>query len=368
MNTLLEESLTGFVTTRVIEPRQDPVHHGHNGESRLGPAVPRRRRWRGVLALAGLIAGVVIGICYRVYVTPYESTNAAFIEGRMTVVAPQISGRVARLFVQDNQEVKRGEVLLEIAPEDYQAQLDESLANEAVANSRLEQAKAQIVLDQAKANLELASIRFALAEAIRAKSELQRYLELESGTVPPSEMDSAEARSRSAMAKLGIAIDRALIADAQTKLSQTSLETARAEVLRCDAAVAKARSNLSYTDVVAPSDGRVMKCCVEHGTYLQPGQAAMAVVPDDRWVLAYFKKTQMAHLRPGQAVEIKLKAGPARSLKGHVDSIQNGTEHATGKDSGLVQRVPVKIVFDQPPDSALALGPGMSVELKVKVK
>jgi membrane fusion protein (multidrug efflux system) len=378
MNTTIEEPRNRIVTIPDVETRRYAVGQGNNGEDHGKTVSKHRRRRRNLIVLAGMfVAGMVTGSFYLLFVAPYESTRDAFIEGRSTVIAPQVSGRAARLLVQDNQEVKRGDTLLEIAPENYQAQVDECLATLAAANSRLEQAKAQVAVDQAKANLESANVRSAVAEAIRAKADLQRYLAIESGAVSRSELDVAEAQSRSAMTQLGIALNRALAADAQVKLSQAAIQTARAQVWQCDAAFSQARLNLSYTKVVAPTDGRVMKRSVEQGAYLQAGQAVMAIVPDELWVVANFKETQLTYMRPGQPVEIKLDAYPERKLKGHVDSIQKGAgarfstfppEDATDKYGKIVQRVPVKIVFDEPLDPTLALEPGMSVKPEVKVK
>ena len=143
------------------------------------------------------------------------------------------------------------------------------------------------------------------------------------------------------------------------------------------AAVEQAELNLSYTKIYAPEDGTVTKKAVEEGTFVQVGQALMAIVPDEVWVIANFKETQLDAIRPGQPVDIKVDAYPSKTFKGHVDSIQTGTgarfsmmppENATGNYVKVVQRVPVKIVFDEQPDPQHPIGPGMSVEPEVRVK
>ena len=136
--------------------------------------------------------------------------------------------------------------------------------------------------------------------------------------------------------------------------------------------------NLSYTTVVAPRDGRVTRRTVEQGAYLQTGQALLAVVPDDIWVVANFKETQLEHMRPGQPVTIHVDAYPQHEFKGKVDSLQAGSgarfsllppENAVGNYVKVVQRIPVKIVFDEPIDTTnFDLAPGLSVEPKVRVK
>jgi membrane fusion protein (multidrug efflux system) len=136
-----------------------------------------------------------------------------------------------------------------------------------------------------------------------------------------------------------------------------------------------AEVNLTRTTIRAPADGRVAKVTAAKGLYAQPGQTLMMFVPNDVWVTANFKETQLALMRPGQHVDIEIDAFPDRSFSGHVDSIQSGSgtafsllpvENATGNYVKVVQRVPVKIVFDQQPD--VLLGPGMSVVPTVTVR
>ena len=160
-------------------------------------------------------------------------------------------------------------------------------------------------------------------------------------------------------------------------MSAAGVETAIAAVQQAEARLQQAELNLSYTTVVAPEDGRVTRRVVEKGAYIQPGQSLMAIVPPRYWVVANFKEIELTHMRVGQPVEIEVDAYPDCKLKGHVESIQSGAgarfslfppENATGKYIKVVQRVPVKILFDELPENDLALGPGMSVVPKVRVK
>jgi membrane fusion protein (multidrug efflux system) len=155
------------------------------------------------------------------------------------------------------------------------------------------------------------------------------------------------------------------------------VQTASADIEQAKANVLQAQLNLSYTKIYAPEDGRVTKKAVEEGTFVQVGQALLALVPQDFWVTANFKETQLAQMQVGQPVAIKVDAYPDKVFKGHVDSFQTGTgarfsllppENATGNYVKVVQRVPVKIVFDEQPDPQHPLGPGMSVEPEVEVK
>jgi len=173
--------------------------------------------------------------------------------------------------------------------------------------------------------------------------------------------------------------NKILAAEAQAALSQASIDTAQANVEQNEAAVRQAELNLSYAKVTAPENGRVTRRTVEQGAFVQVGQSLLAIVPHAVWVVANFKETQLELMRTGQPVDIKVDAYPHHDFTGHVDSIQTGSgarfslfppENATGNYIKVLQRVPVKIVFDETGllDPTLILGPGMSVEPKVRVK
>jgi membrane fusion protein (multidrug efflux system) len=162
----------------------------------------------------------------------------------------------------------------------------------------------------------------------------------------------------------------------QVAVSEAQAQSAGASIEELQAAVAQAELDLSYTKIYAPDTGRVTHKSVEQGALVQSGQPLMAIVPGDVWVTANFKENQIGRMQPGQPVEITVDAYPGKTFKGHVDSIQAGTgarfsllpaENATGNYVKVVQRVPVKIVFDEPPDPQHMLSPGMSVLPEVKV-
>jgi len=163
----------------------------------------------------------------------------------------------------------------------------------------------------------------------------------------------------------------------QVAVSQAQAQTAGASMEQLQAALDEAELELSYTKIYAPDSGRVANKSVEEGALVQAGQPLLAVVPGDVWVTANFKESQIGRMQPGQPVEISVDAYPDKTFKGHVDSIQPGTgarfsllppENATGNYVKVVQRVPVKIVFDEPPDPKHMLAPGMSVEPEVKIR
>src|SRR5579859_2481348 len=337
------------------------------------PAVSRNNGKRRLRLLAGaalVIGGLALGWYYERFIAPYESTDDALIEAHVTAIAPQVAGRVLEVAVRDNQEVRQGDVLVRIDPRDYQAKLDQARANLTGARSRLEQAKAQLAVDEAKAGQERAGVTAAEAEASRAQADLKRYEAVESRAVSRSQMDLAETQARSSQAQVEVARNKALAAEAQAGLSRANIATATADAQQAEAAVRQAELDLSYTQITAPADGFVTRRTVETGAYAQPGQALLAIVPREVWVVANFKETQLTHMRPGQPVQIKVDAYPQTTFHGHVDSIQAGSgarfslmppENASGNYVKVVQRVPVKIVLDEAMGSGHLLGPGMSV-------
>jgi membrane fusion protein (multidrug efflux system) len=215
------------------------------------------------------------------------------------------------------------------------------------------------------------------AQASYAETNLTRLKTIGVSGVSQDQIDAAGTQVRATSANVLVAHSKVSAADAQVTLAQATVATAEANIGQSEAAVRQAELNLSYTKVTAPEAGRVTRRVVEQGNYIQPGQSLLAIVPKNIWVVGNFKETQLTHMRPGQPVEVEVDAYPQFKFKGHVDSIQNGAgarfslfppENATGNYIKVVQRVPVKIALDEMPESDLALGPGMSVVPKVRVK
>ena len=343
------------------------------------PADPNRSktRLRLVLLVVALVAVVAGSVYYFRFIAPYESTDDAFIEAHVIPIAPQVAGRVAQLFVRDNQEVKQGDVLVQIDPSDYQAKLDQERAGLAAARSRFDQANAQFTVDQAKVEQEKANVAVAEAMAKQAEADNKRYQAAGAFAVSQSQLDLAVTQSHSAEAQVDAARNQELAAEAQAGLDKASIQTAAAGIQNSEANVRQAELNLSYTEIKAPDAGYVTHRTVETGAYLQTGQALLAIVPRQVWVVANFKETQLGHMQAGQPVEVKVDAYPQIAFHGHVDSIQHGSgpsfsllppENASGNFVKVVQRVPVKIVMDDTAAADYVLGPGMSVEPEVRVK
>ncbi len=346
---------------------------------RGGEEATRRRRplLFAVLAIVAL-AAIGGGVAWWLQARQWESTDDAFIDVHMVQIAPQVAGRVARVLVDDNQLVAAGQPILEIDPADFRARLDQAVANEASAAGSLAQAKAQANAALASVEEARAQVGVADANAINAANQLRRDQPLaEQHVVSHQTLDNDIASARSTAATLVAAQKRLAASVAQQAVAQSQVVTAEANLRSASAQTEQARLNLSYTRVPAPQGGRVAHKTVAIGDYVQTGQDLMALVPSPLWITANFKETQLARMRAGQPVEIDVDAYPDTTFHGHVDSFQPGSgaafsllppENATGNYVKVVQRVPVKIVFDDPPDPARPLGPGMSVVPSVKVR
>jgi membrane fusion protein (multidrug efflux system) len=315
----------------------------------------------GVIVLIGLIAGYF----YSGYRKTRVSTDDAFIEGNIHTIAAKINGTVKEIYVNDNQPVKKGDLLLEIDPADYSTKLREASSTVGAEKAKLTEAETKIAT--ARANLELQRANLKLAELEKTRSENLYQKEV----LPRDRYDRAMTAYEVAAAQVKAAEEQLRQAESQ-KLSQA------ATIRQKEAAAALADLNFQYTKIYAPVDGYVTKKSVQIGNQIQPGQPLMAVVAlGDIWVTANFKETQMENIRPGQAVTFTVDSYPGKIFSGRVDSIMAGTgvtfslfppENATGNYVKVVQRIPVKIVPDKGTDKDHVLRIGMSVEPTVIAK
>ncbi len=359
-----------------------------------------------VIGLIVLVAAIVAAVLFWLNARHFTSSDDAFIDARIVHLAPQISGRVLAVHAEDNAPVHPGEVLVELDPADYQARLLQAQAQQAQAQGQLAQSRAQVTSAQAAIRVnsaqatqsraqiaaQEAQVRAQAAQAMNAQRDYERYLGLQrlnKAAVAQQQVDQAQAtflntaaQRDAAAAQVQAAADQARASLAQVRSAQTQVPQSQASVKAADAnvkaaaaQVAQAMLNLSYSRLVSPVEGHVARRSVAVGNYLQAGTETMALVPDTIWITANFKETQLKNMRHGQPVDIRVDAYPGVKFHGHVDSIQRGAgqafqvlpaENATGNYVKVVQRVPVKIVFDRP-DPHYPLGPGMSVEPKVRV-
>ncbi len=270
------------------------------------PPPPRKRSRQQKIVFAG-IAGVVLIIAvilfYHVFIAPYESTDDAFIDGYVTLISPRVSGPVTQLLINDNEQVKAGDALVQIDPRDYETSVALANADLAAANSQVDESEAQVQVDESKVIQAQASVVAAEAENARAVADLKRYQDVESQAVSKTDYDLAQQKARSADADLDAANSQVKAAQASVTLSQAAVETATATVGQVQARLDQARLNLSYTKIVAPFDGRITARTVQLGNYISPGQALFALVPRYVWVTANFKETQLTYMHAGQPVE-----------------------------------------------------------------
>jgi membrane fusion protein (multidrug efflux system) len=360
------------------DERQSPPGRARDApdEARKLPQNPSlrqrlREHWLVASAAAAvLLIALIGGIAYWLNVRDYESTDDAFVAARSFSVASKVGGYVVAVPVTDNQHVDAGGLLARIDDRDYRIAVDQAKAQVAVAEANQANVEAQIdsqreQIAQAKAQEQQAEaqLQFAQQEANRA----QDLVEKGAGTVQRQQQTRSDFEAQQAnttRAKTAVTA-----AELGIKTLQAQLQSARASVQQAKAQLDQANLNLQYTNVTAAQAGRVVRLTGAVGTFVSPGQSLMMFVPDEVWITANYKETQLALMRPGQPVEVRIDAYPDRKLTGHVASVQPGSgtafsllpaENATGNFVKVVQRVPVKIVIDNwPPD--VPVGPGMSV-------
>lgn len=330
---------------------------------------------------------------YLAYKAKHITTDDAFIEGRVYTVAPRINGTVLAVHVKDNQLVKKGDVLIEIEPADYEAKVKEAQSGLDAERSKLSEIETRIEvsrrqmseieaeIETAKANLELqeANLKQTEREMKRAEDLYRKDL------ISRESYERAETAYKVALAQIRVLSEQLRKAERSLdsqKASIRQVEVARVSQLSVikqkEAILKQAKLNYSYTKIYAPSDGYITKKSVEVGNSIRAGQPLLAVVPlDDIWVVANYKETQLEKIRIGQKVRIKVDAYPKRVFHGKVESIMAGTgavfslfppENATGNYVKVVQRIPVKILLDSNTDPQHLLRIGMSVTPTVIVE
>jgi membrane fusion protein (multidrug efflux system) len=333
-----------------------------------------------------------VGLYLYAQSASYESTDDAFIAAHTIQVAPKIAGRIDSVLVRDNQLVKKGDPLVQIDPRDYDAQLMQKEA--ALESVKSEAASAQAAVDQQMANVrslqatveqDKADQQASQAQADQTSDDLRREQDLyKTHVVSIQDLIHSQVADRAAQANLDSTKKKVLAGEAQQAEGEAQVRTFEAllgyvlaQEKENGANLESAKLNDSYTKVYAPETGRVTRKSVEPGDYVQVGQSLMALVPSEIYVTANYKENQVRLMRPGQPVEIEVDALGGRKFEGHIDSIQMGSgaafsllppENATGNYVKVVQRIPIKILFDLPPDVGLPLGPGESVVPTVKVQ
>jgi len=327
----------------------------------------------GAMLLASAFGG---GYLYLDYANHFQSTDDAFIAARQTALAPKVSGYITAVPVTDNEHVATGDVIARIDDRDYRTALEQAEAQVAAAQASIENIDAQLEVQQAQISANQAQVDQAQAALVFAQQQAARYEHLEQtgfGSIQNAQQYTSQLHQQ-----------QAAVASAQAtlKLAQRQMEalkaqrnSARANLAQAKAQRDQAQLNLSYTTLTAAQPGRVVNLTAAVGQFAQPGTNLTMFVPDQIWVTANFKEIQLDRMRPGEPVTLAIDAYPERAIRGHVDSVQPGSgtafsllpaQNATGNYVKIVQRVPVKIVMDDPPTD-VALGPGMSVVPTVRI-
>jgi membrane fusion protein (multidrug efflux system) len=336
----------------------------------------RRRPFVSAIGAVLLASTVTGGYLYMDYADHFESTDDAFIAARQSGLAPKVSGYITAVPVTDNEHVAAGQVIARLDDRDYRVALAQAEAQVAAANAGIENIDAQLDVQQAQIAANQAQVDQAQAALLFAQQQAARYQHLQQtgyGSVQNSEQYTSQLHQQqssllSAKATLNLAQRQVEALKAQRKSAVASLAQAQAQQ-------DQARLNLSYTTVTAAQPGRIVNLSAAVGQFAQPGTNLTMFVPDQTWVTANFKEIQLKHMQPGEQVTLKIDAYPGRYLHGHVDSVQPGSgtafsllpaQNATGNYVKIAQRVPVKIVMDNPPPD-VALGPGMSVVPTVRI-
>lgn len=396
-----------------------------NAPAAVAPAAPARKTNPFVLLGVFILIAAAAFAGYVAMHAGKESTDDAQVEADVVALAPRVSGRIAKVLVQDNQKVKAGDELMVLEDADLRARVAKAEAELAIARAEQRAAEAQEAiaaagaqggLDSAQAHLSSSRVdvnsadtqievsRAALqrteADAQKSALELSRVTALRtSGAATAEQLDNAKiadtaARAAVAQAQAALAVAegakvaaRSRVAEAagrvtasapvaaQLEAARAHTELTRARVQASEAALQLAQLDLSYTHVTAPRAGTVAKLSAREGQLINVGQPIAELVPSESYVVANFKETQITRMRPGDPVEIELDAYPGKSIKGTVESLSSGTgarfsllpaDNASGNFVKVVQRVPVRIAWQHTPSVPVPVG--LSAEATVDVR
>lgn len=336
----------------------------------------RRHPFLGAASLFAFVVALAGGAVFLDYTGHFESTDDAFIAARQFGIAPKVSGYLTAVAVTDNQHVRTNDVIARIDQRDYRVALAQANARIAAAKATIENVDAELSVQQAQVAASHAQVKQNQAKLVFAQQSSVRYETLakegwssqQTGQLAESNLYQQQAAVATAQSNLTVTKRQIASLKAQRENAVASLKQARAQR-------DQAELNLSYTTVTAAQPGRVVQLSGAVGEYAQAGTNLSMFVPDKLWVVANFKENQIDAMRPGDPVALEIDAYPERELHGHVASVQPGSgtafsllpaENATGNYVKIVQRVPVKIVLDDPPTD-VSLGPGMSVVPTVRV-
>lgn len=339
--------------------------------------------------------GIVYGGYKFIHSLSHETTDDAQVAKKMNPIIPRVSGYITKVFVKDNDLVKKGDTLFMIDNSDYVVKVEEAKANLAAAENSFEVAKADIGTSQAgvsvsEANVQSASgsIETARIRLRRASNDFDRYSNLyKNHSITKQQYEQAEAAKQEAQSQLQILIDQQKassfqknVASARTNVSNKQVQVAAANIKKAQASLDAANLSLGYTIVTASIDGQVSTVDIQPGQLVQPGQSLFYIINNnDTWVIANFKETQLDKMREGQQVKLKIDAFPGTEFEGQISSFSPATgskfsllppDNASGNFVKTVQRLPVRINFtdNNPKEKLQLLRSGMNADVDVILK
>jgi membrane fusion protein, multidrug efflux system len=383
------------------QPNDDPPGSEQGKEQGKDPQdqpPPKKRKAPiKLLLIGGVILLIILFFGYRYWqhASTHEDTDDAYTTGNTHQISPRVTGTVEEVLVDDNWHVHAGQLLVKLDPRDYEVALNRNRAQLKQANAQVSQAKAGVEQASAELQQRQAQVMQAAAQVLQSQAAFDiakinydrdhSLFQKDLKAIAKQEVDTTKANLDSAQGALNAAKATQVASQAQVEAAEAAvdsakaqLENANANVAASEAAVRDSELQLSYCQVIAPVSGRIAQKTVQTGNRLTVGQALMAVVEDDVWILANLKETQLERVQVGQPVEIKIDALPHHQFAGRVDSLQAGTgsnfallppDNATGNFIKIVQRVPVKILFD--PESIKdvrdKIVPGLSTEPSIAI-
>lgn len=342
------------------------------------PKLVKPRRLTVFAMILLVVAGIAL-ILYAWRLWPFTGTvmrtDNAYVRGQITAMAPQVSGYVVEVAVRDFAHVRKGQMLMRIDQRIYRQQLDQALAQLRIARADLANWTQSVAQNESALHTRQADLAQAQAELVRAQTDLVRVSELAGrGSVSVRERDQARAAAR--VGEAGVERARANIESQRQAIraTQVSRESLEGAVAQAQAAVDLARINLANTEIRAPRDGQISEASVQVGQYVSAGSQLLFLVPDQLWVVANFKETQVARMQVGQPARFTVDALEHSVLKGHVEELAPAAgsefsvlrpDNASGNFTKVVQRIPVRIAIDPGQPLASRLRPGMSVVAQV---
>ncbi|MGC3873728.1 HlyD family secretion protein [Halomonas sp. GXIMD04776] len=329
-----------------------------------------------VVAVAGLVWW---GIHWWTVGRFMEETDNAYVHSDSIALRPELSARVVEMAVDDNQLVKKGDLLVRLDASDTQDRVAQAEAQQAVAAANIVEARRQVALQQAAIDEAQTQVSAAQADVQQARQHLERSASLESRQYA-SRQQREDDQADLTIAESTLAMRRAAVVSAKRQLAvaEASVESAEANRDAATADLAYARNQLAKTRINAPRSGVIANARVEVGDLAQPSQIMMQLVPiDSAYVIANYKETQTTRMRAGQPVDLQVDAYPDITFQGVIDSLAPATgsefsllpqDNATGNFNKIVQRVPVKIRVIGPEGALDRLRAGLSVVPEVDTR